>query len=492
MSLRTMRPHVLASALAGAAAVALAALPVEAAGSPPGSRLPGPPPGRDTLKDPSSPKPDDPVSRLVEGSNAYALELCAKLAPAGGNLFFSPHASHASLALVLAGARGRTASELERVLHVPPFSGDRREAFQAALSALRARLLEDAGYKKPASAGGEKPSARNGDDDDPESEKAGGPRLALAVALWGQKGIPWSRETFDLLARHHGAVLREADFRGAPDRAREAIDDWAAAATGGRIREIAPPLTPLDVLALASAVYFRGRWEEEFVRGATKPAPFRVSAARSVEVPMMRQSKVHRYFERASFQALELRYRDGPFSMVILLPKGADGLKDLERELNPERLSSWLGALEDRQVDVSLPRFKIESSLDLKAPIQALGAPTIYSQADFSGFSPDLGSGTFLRCSLHRAIVSVDEEGTEAAAVDLEVITFGVASSPDVVFRADHPFIFLIRHLKTGAILFIGRLVDPAPSSASAERDVRPESGRSRGGLKAPRRRVRE
>ncbi|MGQ9591307.1 MAG: serpin family protein, partial [Planctomycetota bacterium] len=316
------------------------------------------------------------------------------------------------------------------------------------------------------------------------------------ASLWGETSVAWSRESLGLLNRYHGPAFREVDFERATEHAREEIDAWAAAARGGRIRRISGSVGPLDAIAIATAAYFRGRWAEEFEPGSTRPGTFRVSSRRSVEVPLMSQTELHPYLERATFQVLELAYRDGPFSMVIFLPKGVNGLRGLERELTSERVESWLGALETRLVEVHLPRFRVEASFDLSRALRDLGAATVFStSADLSGFSLDLapqGRGCYLRCAEHRAVVSVDEEGTEAAAVDSEIVTFYGGLSRPVVFRADHPFIFLIRHRTTRAILFLGRLVDPTPSNTGDRREVQPSRKRSRIRPDHPRRRVPE
>ena len=225
-----------------------------------------------------------------------------------------------------------------------------------------------------------------------------------------------------------------------------------------------PGLTPFFPSALCFLLAgARGRWAEEFEPRSTRPGTFRVSSRRSVEVPLMSQTELHPY---------------------------------LERELTSERVESWLGALETRLVDVHLPRFRVEASFDLSRALRDLGAATIFSRsADLSGFSLDLAPqrrGCYLRCAEHRAVVSVDEEGTEAAAVDLEIVTFSGGLSRPVVFRADHPFIFLIRHRTTRAILFLGRLVDPAPSNTGDRREVQPSRKRSRIRPDHPRRRVPE
>jgi len=222
-------------------------------------------------------------------------------------------------------------------------------------------------------------------------------------------------------------------------------------------------LDSMTRLVLTNAIYFKGNWHSQFQEDRTRPAPFTLLNGDRVEVPMMNQTAEFGYMETEDFQALELPYVDNELSMIILLPKQTDGLTKFEQTLTLENLSQWLSKLHKREVIVSIPKFKMTSQFSLASVLKSMGMADAFNQAkaDFSGMNGK--KDLFISAVIHKAYVDVNEEGTEAAAataVTMRLTSIGPDQTP--VFRADHPFLFLIRDNHSGSILFIGRVMNPA------------------------------
>jgi serpin B len=216
------------------------------------------------------------------------------------------------------------------------------------------------------------------------------------------------------------------------------------------------------VLVLTNAIYFKALWDIPFSRQMTAPGDFHASATSQVRVDMMNLSARFRYFEDGGLQALELPYKGQTLAMVVLLPKSKDGLTQLEASLTASKLENWLSKLSSRKVDLSLPKFKLTEECELHEPLSELGMPVAFDSAtaDFSGIT---GKRDFaISAVIHKAFVEVEEKGTEAAAATgVAFKAAAVIATPPIVFRADHPFFFLIRDTRTGSILFLGRLAKP-------------------------------
>ncbi|MCK4413795.1 MAG: serpin family protein [Candidatus Eisenbacteria sp.] len=376
------------------------------------------------------------------GINAFALDLYQQLADSPGNICFSPFSLSSALAMTYAGARGETEAQMARVLHF----GDNGESFHEAYGDL-SRSMRAAG------------------------DLAEGPRLVVANALWAQEDFSFLDWYFELVTSRYDAALRNVDFTGDPAGARRTINDWVARQTAGKILDLLGPgsVGPLTRLILTNAVYFRGAWVLPFAE-KSPAAPFLLAGGERVEVPMMHQTGRLSYFEGqdpegADFQVLELPYRETRLAMLIVLPSRGRPLDDFAAGVTPERLGEWIEGLEPLRVSVFLPRFALRAALDLAGTLGAMGMPDAFHQqtANFSGMtgSPDL----FISSVLHKAFLEVTEQGTEAAAASAVVMALK-SSGQDPrarkpVFRADHPFLFLIRDRETGVVLFLGRLVDP-------------------------------
>jgi serpin B len=375
--------------------------------------------------------PAEHTARVAKDNTAFALDLYARLRSQEGNLFYSPLSMSAALGMTYAGARGETADEMAKALHFD-LGPDR---LHPALGSLL-RDLSGQGKER-------------------------GYQLSVANALWPQKGYPFLPAFLDLTHKSYDAGLEEVDFRGATEPARKKINHWVEEHTQDRIKELLKPgvLDSNTCLVLTNAIYFKGDWLSRFNKDHTREAPFHVTARDKVMVPLMSQKGHFGYLEGESFQAVEMPYVGKDLSMVVFLPRKVDGLADFEKLLTAERLTGWLGKLYDTEVRVSLPRFKVTAELDLVPTLSALGMKRAFTgQADFSGL--DGSKSLFLSAVAHKAFVDVNEEGTEAAAATAVVVAKESARA-NPVFRADHPFVFLIRDRRSGSILFLGRLVHP-------------------------------
>jgi len=377
---------------------------------------------------------------VVAGNNAFAFDLYRKLVTekgrAGENLFFSPYGISTALAMAYAGARGDTEAQMARVLHFGP----NRKPFHGAMG----RLVRG-------------PNVLN---------KKEGCQVSVANALWAQKDYEFLRSFSDLVANSYQAGLNTVDFAGETEAARKTINRWVERRTQKKIKELFARgvLSTATRLVLTNAVYFKGDWDSPFDEEFTEQAPFALLDGETVEVPMMSHMDQFRYTEGVGFQALELPYEGRDLSMVILLPREADGLAAFEQKLAPKALSTWLDKMRTRDVEVFLPRFTMTSGFMLKKTLSAMGMPDAFTEgaADLSGM--DGTRGLFLSAVVHKAFVDVNETGTEAAAatgVSVDSECAPPEAEPPVVFRADHPFVLLIRGRRSGSILFLGRVTDP-------------------------------
>jgi serpin B len=258
--------------------------------------------------------------------------------------------------------------------------------------------------------------------------------------------------------------LRSISSRIPRPRDRSQINRWTEDHTKEKIKDLFPAgsLDAQTRLVLTSAIYFYGKWQDPFVTSRTQPAPFTLPTGATTQANFMNQTSHFGYTETPSAQILEMRYAGAGIAFDVLLPKALTGLRDLEKSLTPEKLTGWLGNLTTRDVQVSLPKFRAESEFSLHKALSTMGMPTAFTdKADFSGIDPK--GGLAISEVVHKAFVDVSEQGTEAAAATGIAMRATAMRMPEqaVVFRADHPFIFLIRDTRTGGVLFIGRLMNP-------------------------------
>jgi len=383
---------------------------------------------------------DLPISdeaETVKGNNAFAVELYGQLRSQPGNLFFSPESISTALAMTYAGARGQTATEMANVLHftLPP------ERLHPAMAAL----LKD----------------RNAAHD--------GYQLKEADALWGQQSYTFLPEFLKLTSDNYGAGLNHVDFKNATEAARVTINQWVEQQTEQKIKDLIAPgvLDERTRLVMTVAIYFKADWETRFNKEQTKDKEFHVSAAKTITAPLMHRTGEYNYFDGQSFQALEIPYKNKDLSMIVFLPKDADGLAAFEASMTAANIERWSSKLKPAsEVIVIMPKFETDATFPLNAMLKAMGMQQAFDckTADFSGLASKetiQRNGTlYLSAAIHTAYVEVNEEGTEAAAATATAtnVPMGVILN---VFRADHPFVFLIRDNMTGAILFMGRLTNP-------------------------------
>ena len=393
-------------------------------------------------------KESDQQGMVVRGNNTFALELYAKLKETNGNVFFSPYSISTALAMTYAGARGQTATQMADILRFPV--GTKRAAKTTTTSTLDQQEF--------ASVFGKLVTDLN------TRGESGAYELSVANALWGQKGYGFLPAFLELVATHYGGRLNEVDFVGATETARQTINIWVEKQTNDKIKNLIPKglLDSMTRLVLTNAIYFKGNWARQFKEDRTKEAPFTLADGKKVDVAMMNQTAKFGYMETDTLQGLELPYVDNELSMIVLLPKKHDGLGKLEQSLTPERLSQWQNKLFKREVVVSIPKFKLTSQFSLAAVLKAMGMTDAFSSsANFSGMNGKRNLA--ISAVIHKAYVDVNEEGTEAAAataVTMKLTSMGPGSRPPV-FRADHPFLFLIRDNQSGGILFLGRVMNP-------------------------------
>jgi len=413
----------------------------------------------------------------------FAIDLYDRLAlpSAGVNVFCSPLSVSIVLGMAFEGARGRTAQEMGQVLGFG--TNATREAVHSEMRSLLAAV--------------QVVSELNGLL--PQVE------LRLAGALWGARGCPFRREFVEAVREHYGktAIDTSCDFANDPESERQRINRWVAEHTDGRIENLlsAGALDPLTRLVLTSAVYFRGEWATPFPELDTRDGEFTRIEGATAQIPMMlnwhdpvRYAAFNpdgtpfetprtvarddltpdgKYPGEGGWLVLEKPYRGNQISMTVILPMAVDGIGALEKRLSAEELDSWTRMMEDREVTVTLPRFRVEKTYHLNDALAALGMGSAFEQptgdegADFGGMSesPDPINQLSIGFVIHKAFVEVNEKGTEAAAATgLGLIGMSRSEMADFIpeFRADHPFLFLIRHRETGSLLFLGRFANPA------------------------------
>ena len=369
---------------------------------------------------------------VVKGNNEFALDLYAKLRSEPGNVIYSPYSISTALAMTYGGARGETAAEMARVLHFP--------AGPDALAPCYRELIQEVnGYGLPREY-----------------------QLLTANALWGQRGR-FRPDFLELTRANFGAGIRDVNFQFDPERARETINRWIESQTAGKIKDLLHKgdVDRLTELVLTNTIYFKAAWQTPFKPASTDAnGVFRIAADQTVQIPLMQQIETLPYADAGTFQALALPYEGGDLQMLVLLPKTGDGLAELEKTLTADKLQECVSKLRSQRIHVTLPKFKITQRVDLADKLSSMGMSSAFtSAADFSGMNGK--RDLFISKVIHHAFVAVDEEGTEAAAATAVIMARASAVRPALDFKADHPFLFLIRDAKTNSILFLGRLQNP-------------------------------
>jgi serpin B len=366
---------------------------------------------------------------VVDGNTRFAFDLYQKLKSdsKGQNIFLSPFSISTALAMTYTGARGETEKQISQAIHftLP------QQQLHSAFSALQTDLQSSKGYE-----------------------------LAIANRLWGQKGYPFLKNFLEFVDTHYQGGFDEVDYLRDPQGSRKIINRWVEEKTKEKIKDLLLPedITNLTRLVLTNAIYFKGSWISKFDPKNTIQAPFRLEDGKTVTTPLMSQTGQFKYLDTESLELLELPYAGDRLSMLVLLPRKE--MEKVEQILTPENLGTWRSSMQETGVRVFLPKFKTLTRFELNDSLIALGMKDAFDEnlADFSGIpgKKDL----YISKVIHKAFVDVNEEGTEAAAATAVVMsTKSISLEP--IFRADHPFIFVILDKQSGSILFLGRLMNP-------------------------------
>ncbi|MEC4892661.1 MAG: serpin family protein [Oscillatoria sp. PMC 1051.18] len=376
---------------------------------------------------------NDDLIVQVKDNSSFALDLYNRVRTQEGNLFFSPYSISTAVAMTYAGARNETATEIAKVMHFSLKQERLHPTFGMMLANFQTEL---------------------------------GSQLNIANGLWGQEGYGFLAQCIELIKNNYKAPIAEVDFTSKSEDVRQQINAWIAQETQNKITEFISEgaLNSETRLVLTNAVSFQGSWEFPFDESLTKEEPFTIASGEQVSVPMMHHPELSfvSYADLPELKILELPYVGSRLSAIVLLPKQANGLAQLEAQLTPENLNQWLSALAefppDAKIAVWLPKLNISSELNLKRILSAMGMEQAFNeQADFSGFNGK--QDLYLSHAVHKAYVNIDEMGTQAGVATgaIGATRGGLQGS----FRGDRPFIFLIRDNVSKSILFLGRVVNP-------------------------------
>ncbi|AWV90225.1 serpin family protein [Bradymonas sediminis] len=372
---------------------------------------------------------------LVAGNTDFALDLYREIAGEDKNLFYSPFSISEALAMTYAGARGETAAQMAETLHL----NTQQDQVHPAFNWLDAHLMNLG--------------------ETPFNEGSEPFELAVANSIWGQTGYHFEEAFLDTLALNYGAGLHTLDFNGAHEASRQTINGWVEDQTNDRIKDLIPAgvITKDTRLVLTNAIFFKASWLHAFEKNDTAAGEFTRVDNSTLQVDLMEQTNFLKYAQMEGYQAVELPYDGGDVSMLILLP---EDLAAFEQNLDAATLSATVDALSVQNTTVTLPKFEFKLDLPLGETLQDMGMTEAFSDdADLSGMT---GTRELMVSDVvHQAFVAVDEEGTEAAAATAVVVGPGSEPPEPVEFRADKPFIFMIRANQTGSLLFVGRVLEP-------------------------------
>ena len=375
---------------------------------------------------------------LVEGNSAFAFDLYQSLRTKDGNLFYSPQSISMALAMTYAGARGETEQQMADTLHFTLSQAQLHPAFNNLDIELAKR--------------GQGAKGKDGK----------GFRLNTVNAIWGQKDYKFLPAYLDVLAENYGAGLRILDFVNNTEKSRITINDWVSNQTESRIKDLIPQgaINELTRLVLTNARYLNAAWQHPFNTAATTDGQFHLLDGKQVTVPMMKQAESLGYAKGEGYQSVELSYDGREISMVILLPE-AGKFETFEKGLTSQQVAAITKSLQSARVTLTMPRFEFDSDFSLKSTLTGMGMPVAFTdKADFSGMTGN--RELMISDVIHKAFVSVDEAGTEAAAATAVIVgETSMPIDPPIQVTIDRPFIFLIRDIGTGTILFIGRVVNP-------------------------------
>ncbi len=372
---------------------------------------------------------EEGIRKICESNNKFAFELYFKLKDKEENIFFSPLSINSAFLIVYEGSRGNTKKEIEDVFGFPE-EKIRRPNFARIFNEIN---REDKKYT-----------------------------LYTANALWVQKDFRILKEYKEIIKKYYISEIENLDFAGETEKSRQIINSWVSEKTRGKIKDLIPQggLNALTRAVITNAIYFKGNWLKRFDERNTKEEDFFVSEEKKVKVPMMKMEKeIFNYFEDDKLQVIEIPYDGEEVSMFIFLPKSLD-INSINEYLNYEKFKEIKENTRREEVDVYIPKFKMETKYLLNNVLYEMGIKDAFSEidADFSGISGR--KELFISNVYHKAYIEVNEEGTEAAAATGIVVEI-TAVRFRKTFKADHPFVFLIYDKKLENILFLGRIVNP-------------------------------
>jgi len=387
------------------------------------------------------------LSTLVTDNTEFAFELYHQLAgKSEGNLIFSPYSISLAFAMVYAGARGDTAAQMAETLHYTLPQEQLHPAFNALDLTLQPPVVEQA------------------TPDTFRYSNADDLTLSIANAVWGQKGFPFEKSYLETLGLNYGAGLNLADFSANPDVARQTISQWVEEKTGGHIKNMPPPgaISSQTKLAIVNAIYFKAEWTFPFAVKNTHDGAFHLVEGGEVSVPLMVNDDAHFECGRGdNYYAIEITYGASEKTAMLILLPDTGSFQDFENGLDAGFFQDVLAGLQfTNGLTLTIPRFKFESDFNLRQSLSAMGMTAPFESADLTGISSEKVSIDYAE---HKATISVDEQGTEASgmtSISMPETLMMTDCGSQVV--ADRPFIFAIYDVKTGAILFLGRVMNPA------------------------------
>jgi serpin B len=380
------------------------------------------------------------AAAVVASNTRFGLDIYHELSAAkpNENVLISPFSISAALAMTFAGAGGQTAQQMSDVLRFTLPSAAVHPAFGELLRDL---TMHRDGYQ-----------------------------LDIANRLFAQQQYPFETAFKNITANDYGAPLEEVDFVRNTEGSRRRINQWVENQTNDKIRDLLPEGSVKDNtrLVLTNAIYFDGSWKHKFNKDLTHEDTFVSASGTPSTVSMMHQQQAFRYAERSGYQMLEMPYAGDDLSLVVMLPNAADGLKNLEASLTPDEWNAGVNAMYQTSVNVSLPKFTFDSSFGLADALKALGMKHAFDKegADLKGIADPPSEKLYIDGAIHKAFIDVNENGTEAAAATAVIVgmvtTCFCAPPQPKTFDADHPFLFALRDVHTGSLLFVGRVVEPA------------------------------
>ncbi|MGB1013341.1 MAG: serpin family protein [Nannocystaceae bacterium] len=381
-----------------------------------------------------------PSQPAVAASNQAGFRIYQQIAAKPGNFAFSPASISLALSMTYAGSAGETAKQMREALVLPEASESLHRGWASVVSAWNV------------------PSEHY--------------TLATVNRLFGEQSYTFEQPFLDQVRSHYAAPLEPRDFRNKPQVERAYINQWVENQTRERIKDLIPPpgINSDTRLVLANALYFKGAWANPFIPEQTTDGAFYVDGASKTTVAMMHQTKNHGYAAVDGVKLVQMHYFGSKLAMLLVVPDARNGLAAVEKDLTAQQLARWDQALQTKRVAVTLPKFKVAPpTIDLKKILKQMGMTDAFEpeRADFTGIAnpPNPDDRLYISAVFHKAFVAVDEEGSEAAAATAVVMGRGGGRPAEpVAVVADHPFVFLIRDLTTGAVMFAGRVSNPKPT----------------------------